>query len=102
VKLRLSKILREAARLVEGDEHAHSCTAVSSVVYRALGGRAKRVDWIGRCVFGPERIAYQELLLGPDGRFHIHDFGFLYNSDAHNLRVLALCMAATLAEDAGL
>jgi len=74
----------------------YSCCAVSAAAKVNHGGQYRSNS--------PERIAYQELLLGTGQRLHLMDFDNAYMEfeGPKNHRVLALCMAATLAEEEGL
>lgn len=89
--MKLSTIFRKAARLVELGRARYSCRAVSIVAIAA-----------GEDFYFP-RITYQRLI-APEGRQHLlpSDFGDGFGPTVQNHRVLALCMAATLAEEEGL
>jgi len=97
MRMKLSTILRRAARIVEkGKEGAslgrYSCIAVT-------------IAAAGVCVTQNRNTsptaAYQELLLGKRGRLSVCHFevGDASYAQARDHRVLALCMAATLADD---
>ena len=97
--MRMSTIFRHAARMIEGYVTTYSCTAVSHAA------RHKGLPFDGP---GSPRAEYQRLM-SPHGcgRLFVSDFElsarYIKESrKARNHRVLALCMAATLADEEGL
>ena len=93
--MRMSTIFREAARRIERGLSACSCIAVSQV------SEAAGLEYFGRA-----RAKYQRLMSPRgDGYLGVNDFYPDRNTsrqEARNHRVLALCMAATLADEEGL
>ena len=89
-----SEVLRLAAQLIECGAEEYSCAAIKRVL-----GFPNVSIFSAEFARMPELVAYSELW----GRMPlISDFEFAFDGqDPQNLRVLALCMAAAIAEAEG-
>lgn len=97
--MKSSEILREAARIVEGGEEAHSCCAIYAAI-KAFGPPSFNdalYEVVGR---------YNPLYL-PDAPYPASLFWAGHKDDisaaawTSDDRVIALCLAAAIAEDEG-
>lgn len=90
--MKTSEILRNAAKLVEKNEYLYGCDAISDAHYNLSG----------LYVIAIHSPAYKYFkFFSPKKIIRHFEFWFPYGKDGANQRIIALCMAAAIAESEG-